>query len=78
MTLDKLIKILQEIKKEVGNVPVVLSSDSEGNSFGTLNAPLSFCKLQDDYSSGCEYPISRLSDVGKRVNEYLENNKEYL
>ena len=50
MTLDKLIKILQEIKKAVGNVPVVLSSDSEGNSFGKLNEPLSFCKLEDDYS----------------------------
>jgi len=47
MTLDKLIKILQEIKKEVGNVPVVLSSDSEGNSWGTLKAPTSFCLVRN-------------------------------
>lgn len=69
MTLDKLIKILQEIKKEVGNVPVVLSSDSEGNSFGTLNAPLSFCKLQDDYSDKI---------LGLGIYPYAEGFDDYI
>lgn len=37
-----------------------------------------FVFIADENSSGCKYPIEKLSDVGKRVNEYLENNKEYL
>lgn len=37
-----------------------------------------FVFIADDNSSGCEYPIKNLSDVGKYVNIYLENNKEYL
>lgn len=47
MKLNELIKVLQEIKKELGNVPVIISSDSEGNSFGTLKAPYSFCQVRN-------------------------------
>lgn len=31
-----LIKMLEMVKKDFGNLPVVLSSDSEGNGFGTI------------------------------------------
>lgn len=47
MTLKELIAVLQTIKKDLGNVPVVLASDSEGNSWGTLNAPSSFCCVRN-------------------------------
>lgn len=48
MTIERLIKTLQEIKKEIGNVPVVMANDSEGNNWGTLKAPLSFCRLTNN------------------------------
>lgn len=44
MKLCELIETLQYIEEEIGNVPVVVSSDSEGNSWGTLQAPHSFCR----------------------------------
>lgn len=44
MKLNELIETLQYIEEEIGNVPVVVSSDSEGNSWGTLQAPHSFCR----------------------------------
>lgn len=69
MKLNELIETLQEIKKEIGNVPVVLSSDSEGNSFGTLNAPLSFCKLQDDDSGKI---------LGLGIYPYAEGFYDYI
>lgn len=47
MTLKELIAALQAIKKDIGNVPVVLASDSEGNSWGTLNAQHSFCCVRN-------------------------------
>lgn len=37
MTIKELIKELKDVQKRVGNVPVVLSSDEEGNSYSTLN-----------------------------------------
>lgn len=37
MLINDLIKTLADISSKHGNIPVVLSSDSEGNSFGTLN-----------------------------------------
>lgn len=37
MLINDLIKKLADISSQHGNIPVVLSSDSEGNSFGTLN-----------------------------------------
>lgn len=36
MTIEQLIRRLNLIKKLCGNLSVVLSSDSEGNSFGTI------------------------------------------
>jgi hypothetical protein len=48
MKLGKLIKELQALKKEVGDVQVVLSSDSEGNSWGTLHEKHSFCRLENE------------------------------
>jgi len=35
--LKDLISKLQDIYKEVGNLPVVMSRDEEGNGFGTLD-----------------------------------------
>ena len=75
MTLAELITRLQKIKKELGNVPVILSSDSEGNSFGTLEKQYSFFRsvnLEGDkvlgliiypYVDGCcdEYEAFRAS-----------------
>lgn len=42
MYLSKLISILQTVKKKGGDLPVFLSSDSEGNSFGDLGIGGSF------------------------------------
>ena len=36
MLINDLITTLADISSKHGNIPVVLSSDSEGNSFGTL------------------------------------------
>ena len=38
MKVSELIKMLQQIKKEAGDLPVVISHDEEGNSFGTTMA----------------------------------------
>ena len=48
MKICELIEYLKVIKKEVGDVPVVLSRDSEGNGFGTLKAPYSFGKVRNN------------------------------
>lgn len=37
MSIKKLIARLKLIEKQCGDLPVVLSSDSEGNNFGTVN-----------------------------------------
>ncbi len=37
MSVKKLIARLKLIEKQCGDLPVVLSSDSEGNNFGTVN-----------------------------------------
>lgn len=49
MKISELIETLKHIEEEVGNVPVVLSSDSEGNSWGTLQAPNSFRLVRSSY-----------------------------
>ena len=69
MKLNDLIKVLQEIKKDIGNVPVVLSSDTEGNSWGTLKEPLSFCRLQDDESG---------KTLGIGLYPYAEGFDDYI
>lgn len=47
MKISELIKALQEAQKECGDVPVILSSDSEGNDFGTLDKYTSVCPVLD-------------------------------
>lgn len=37
MSVSQLIKKLTALQNTYGDLPVVLSSDSEGNSFGTVN-----------------------------------------
>lgn len=39
LTISQLVKLLNQFKKQEGNLEVVLSSDPEGNSFGTIGAP---------------------------------------
>ena len=37
LKISELIKILEQFKKELGDMPIILESDPEGNSMGTLN-----------------------------------------
>ena len=48
MKLNEFIETLQVIKKDYGNVPVVLSTDSEGNSFGTTDKQISVCPVMNN------------------------------
>lgn len=36
LKLSELIQLLEMVKRDFGDLPVVLSSDSEGNRFGTI------------------------------------------
>lgn len=36
LKVSELIKLLEMVKRDFGDLPVVLSSDSEGNSLGTI------------------------------------------
>ena len=36
LKLSELIQLLEMVKRDFGDLPVVLSSDSEGNSLGTI------------------------------------------
>lgn len=36
-TISDLIRMLEDLKDDFGDLPVFVSSDSEGNSFGTLH-----------------------------------------
>jgi len=47
LNIAELIQALQSIKSQVGNVPIFLSSDSEGNSYATITKD-SFAFGQDD------------------------------
>jgi len=40
MKISKLIKALQDIKRVEGDLPIVLSSDVEGNSYGSISEDL--------------------------------------
>ena len=42
MKISELIAALEELKSEAGDLPIVMSSDEEGNSFGTFSADGSF------------------------------------
>lgn len=37
LRISELIKILQGIKKQVGDIPVIHQRDPEGNGFGTID-----------------------------------------
>lgn len=47
MEIKKLIKVLQMWEKEYGNIQVVMSTDSEGNSYSTLEDRFSFSPVRD-------------------------------
>ena len=36
LKLSELVQLLEMVKRDFGDLPVVLSSDSEGNSLGTI------------------------------------------
>ena len=48
MTIKELIKELQQNEKAFGDVPVVISTDEEGNSFSTLEKHQSISVNLDD------------------------------
>lgn len=48
MIISDLIKQLQAVKQDCGDVPVVLSSDSEGNSYGTTDTQSSLTYAVDN------------------------------
>jgi len=66
MKISTLINELQALKKEYGNLPVYLSSDEEGNSFGTLDAELSFGidENEDIPVRFILYPCEQIYDFG--------------
>lgn len=47
-TISEFIKKLEDIKKDMGDLPLVISSDSEGNSFGTLHGYSSLGAIFDE------------------------------
>lgn len=60
MTVNDLIKILKKYQKENGNAPVVLSSDTEGNSYGTTDRQTSHmpvCDSKDKLIGVCLFPF---------------------
>ena len=61
MKISELIKKLEISIKEFGDLPIIVSADSEGNSFGTLNTR-SICLIQDFDTSEpkgiCLYPFA--------------------
>lgn len=64
MNINKLIACLRELQGDNGNVTVAISSDPEGNSFGTLTAEMSF-----DYDSETGvlviYPVEQTVDLAE-------------
>lgn len=47
MTISQVIKMLQRFKKLYGDMPVVMSRDSERNGYGTLDDIVSFTKVDN-------------------------------
>ena len=37
LKISELIKVLEQFKKELGDMPIILESDPEGNSMGTIS-----------------------------------------
>ena len=47
LKVSELIKLLEMVKRDFGDFPVVLSSDSEGNSLGTITGSQDVGYLDD-------------------------------
>ena len=65
ITISKLIEKLQMIKKEFGDLKVYLSSDTEGNSYGTIECDRSF-GADDDFL--VIYPFQEYIDYEEIVS----------
>ena len=48
MKIKQLIKRLKHIEKAYGDLPVILSSDEEGNSYSNIDEKLSFGEIRDE------------------------------
>lgn len=73
ITLDEVIKVLQDYKRRFGgDIKVVVSSDSEGNSFGTLG-DWSFCPVCEDED---ELIRVALENGYKQLDKLLKPQKE--
>lgn len=63
MKISELKQYLNRVEKKFGDLPVVISRDSEGNSFGTLNKNGSLCEVMTTNDKGikvvgvCLYPF---------------------
>jgi hypothetical protein len=55
LKLSEVIKKLNSIQKELGDVPVMMSSDSEGNNFGSIDQE-SFATFDEDSKYVIIYP----------------------
>ena len=53
MKIKQLVKRLKHIEKVYGDVPVILSSDPEGNSYSTIDDKWSFGEIRDERLDGC-------------------------
>lgn len=56
MKLADVIRELQSLHQEFGNLPVYMSGDSEGNHFGTLAKPSFTIPRHDSPEYVCLYP----------------------
>jgi len=62
MKISQLIKELNQLQKQIGDVPVYLSRDSEGNGYGSLDASMSFGEYEK--KAIILYPIQEFFDFG--------------
>lgn len=60
MTVSQLISFLQTLKNDFGDREIVLSSDPEGNSFGTLDKEYSL-GVDDDSNTFVLYPCEQFT-----------------
>lgn len=47
MKINKMIKELQEVEKKFGDIEVVMASDSEGNSYSTIDENFRYSRVYD-------------------------------
>ena len=60
LTISQLIEALQQVQKDEGDKEIVLSSDPEGNSFGTISSEDAFGAEGKDYI--VLYPSEQFTD----------------